>query len=126
MSHLFEEGKAPKGGRPKGARNKVTKEVREKLMNLLDKYEKKLQKELNKLEGEAFIDAYIDIAKTILPKENKLDVTHKEKQFKTLVIQSSKSLPQKNHTIEIGEIIPAISLELRSGEALKKEVGNDN
>lgn len=56
------------GGRPKGTSNKLTSKTREQLAILLDGGYKKLQDELNKLEGKEYVSAYTNLLPYVVPR----------------------------------------------------------
>ncbi len=55
-------------GRPKGRRNKVTTEVKEKIEMLIQSITEDVMKEFKALKGERKIKYYIELVKLVLPR----------------------------------------------------------
>lgn len=70
----FEKGHNHGKGRPKGAANKETKQLREFLAEVADKNQAKFNQELNKLEGRDYINAYLTMLEYCTPKLQRAEI----------------------------------------------------
>ena len=117
MSHQFEKGKAPKGGRPKGAKNKVGSDIKEKLAKVVDYYLKsdKFELDLNNLEPLDRLNVIVKALPYLTPKqtEKTIDITSTKEELRTWVIKQA----EPKHVIELREKELLI-------ETITKEDGN--
>ena len=83
-STSFTKENKPKGGRPKGALNKSTREVKEVLLAAFDANAGRINTELAKLEGKDYFDALSKILPYFVPKA---DTNVKVKGAVNLVVE---------------------------------------
>lgn len=78
MKHRNEKGQFTignsAGGRTHGARNKVTQEVRERFLYLIQNSMDQLEKDLKSLEPQERIRAITDLAKIVLPSLKAIEI----------------------------------------------------
>lgn len=77
-STTFKKGRNKTGGRKTGVVNKDKKQLREFLLTLAEEGEAKLKKELMKLSGKPFVDAYLNLLEYCTPKLARIeaDINH--------------------------------------------------
>jgi len=54
--------------RPKGSKNKITKELKDTIKKLLEGNFNKFEQELTQLQGKQFVDVYLRLIEFIVPK----------------------------------------------------------
>lgn len=76
-------------GRPKGAKNRTTEDIRQKFQMLLDNNLDSIQADLNKLKPDKRLDVLLNLANYIIPKlkATEMEVTTTNKnQFRPIII----------------------------------------
>ena len=60
--------------RPKGSKNKITIEVKEHIQSIVENNIHKIDAELNKLQGRAYIESVLKLIEYIIPKAKDNDI----------------------------------------------------
>lgn len=79
-------------GRPKGSQNKETKELRERLSQLLDDNYSRFVTAFVELENEKMLRAYIDLLEYCTPKLNRTDLKSDGQPFIIMFKENDKKL----------------------------------
>ena len=99
------------GGRPKGAKNKVTAEVKEKFQQLIDSYSiEQMKEDLLELEPVERLRVMTGLLDFFIPKLNRTDHALQGKSDVIIV------LPNENRFIEPGTLQPGLPAPADSSE----------
>ncbi len=87
-------------GRPKGSQNKVTKETKELIKDLLDNNWVSFEKKLMNLDDKQFISTYIKLIEYVVPKQRAVEEKVSEEEWRYLMRLKEKDERLKNMTEE--------------------------
>ena len=104
---LFKPGE---GGRPKGAKNKITRDIQERVEWMLELADERIEESIAKLRPKELVDLMVSLQEYVRPKLQRMnvDMTSKDEEITKITFEVVRSKPEDGTSTALSDRSPKV------------------